>query len=359
MDSPFAIQLIGKRLLLFVATLAVAGALGGCGLGRRAEGPSVEFTRIPQADEGGREKQDIIEGRVQGARADQQIVLYAKSGVWWVQPLANQPFTRIQENSKWSNATHLGLEYAALLVNPGYRPPATMAALPPLGEGIAAMAVTPGASTPPSRTIPFSGYEWRVRNAPSNRGGPNLYATDNAWTDAGGALHLRISKTAGEWTCAEVSLTRSLGYGTYSAQVRDLSNVEPAAVFSMFTYDYALMDQNHGEMGIEMSRWGDPPGKNGQFVVQPYYVPANVAKFAAPSGPLVYSIHWEEGRVSFQVSAASKTGTGPLVAEHVFTSGIPLHLVESMRMNLYIFRKAKVPLKNGAEVVIDRFEYLP
>ena len=119
-----------------------------------------------------------------------------------------------------------------------------------------------------------------------------------------------LLKSAGKWTCAEVSLTRSLGYGTYSVQVRDSSNVEPAAVFGMFTWDYAGTDQNYREMAIEMSRWGDPASNNGQYVVQPFYVPANVAKFTAPAGPLTYSIHWEAGRVSFQTSRGTKTGSG-------------------------------------------------
>src|SRR5579884_3343600 len=71
--------------------------------------PSIRFTRVPQADRGGKEKNDIIEGVVTGGRAGQQIVLYANSGNrWWVQPLVSHPFTAIQKNSGWTNATHLG-----------------------------------------------------------------------------------------------------------------------------------------------------------------------------------------------------------------------------------------------------------
>src|SRR5262244_2380508 len=97
--------------------------LSGCHSSGASVGPSIEFSRVPQADEGGRDKHDIIEGRVTGARPGQQIVLYARSGKWWLQPLVNQPFTKIQPNAKWINATHLGTEYAALLVEPGFHPP--------------------------------------------------------------------------------------------------------------------------------------------------------------------------------------------------------------------------------------------
>jgi hypothetical protein len=47
------------------------------------------------------------------------------------------------------------------------------------------------------------------------------------------------------------------------------------------------------------------------------------------------------------------------VAEHVFTSGVPSPGIESVRMALYVYRAAKDPLQNGAEVVIEKFKYLP
>ncbi len=295
-----------------------------------------------------------------GARPGQQIVLYARSGTWWVQPLIEQPFTKIQENSKWTNATHLGTEYAALLVEPGYRPPPTTDVLPRPGGAVAAVAVVRGQKLPPSPSLRFSGYEWRVRDAPSDRGGFNLYDARNASTDEKGALHLRIVKASDKWLCAEVTLTRSLGYGTYSFTVRDTSQLEPAAVFSMFTWDYAGADQNHREMDIEISRWGDPASENAQYVVQPYYIPRNVARFSAPAGLLTYSFRWEEGRVSFSTLRNPRSGQGRrILAQQVFTSGVPTAGMESVRMNLYVYGKARDNLQNGAEVVIEKFEYLP
>jgi len=349
-------NLTWRRVFLVVSWIL----LSSCRRQQANAGAFIEFIRVPQADEGGREKHDIIEGRVTGARPGQQIVLYARSRTWWVQPLVTQPFTKIEPNSTWSNATHLGTEYAALLVDPGFRPPATTNVLPAIGGAVSAVAVVKGASSPPSASIHFSGYEWRVRDAPSSRGGGNDYSPANAWTDSDGALHLRIAKAPGKWTCAEVSLTRSLGYGTYSFVVRDTSHLEPAAVFGMFTWDYSGAQQNYREVDIEITRWGDPAIKNAQYVVQPYYVPANVARFTATAGALTHSFHWEPGRISFKTVRASKAGAAAgAVAEHVFTSGIPSHGIESIRMNLYVYRSATVPLEHGAEVVIEKFEYLP
>ena len=50
----------------------------------------------------------------------------------------------------------------------------------------------------------------------------------------------------------------------------------------MFTWDDLGIEQNHREMGIEISRWGDAANKNAQYVIQPYYVAANVVRFTAP-----------------------------------------------------------------------------
>jgi len=124
-----------------VALGAVRGAFLSACRSRGNTAPTIEFTRIPQTDPGGKEKNDIIEGIVKGGRPGQRIVLYARSGKWWVQPLRNNPFTRVQASGKWTNATHLGAEYAALLVEPGFRPPPTYDALPPPGGDIALAAL--------------------------------------------------------------------------------------------------------------------------------------------------------------------------------------------------------------------------
>jgi PAS domain S-box-containing protein len=71
-------------------------------------------------------------------------VLLAHWGPWWVQPLVDQPFTTIEPDSKWRNSTHFGTQYAALLVDANYRPPASTDSLPSTGQGVIAVAVVDG-----------------------------------------------------------------------------------------------------------------------------------------------------------------------------------------------------------------------
>jgi hypothetical protein len=337
--------------------LAVAsGSLPGCRKQPVGVSASIEFSRIPQADQGGRAKHDIIEGRVTGAKPGELIVLYAKSGSWWVQPLVTHPFTKIQENSKWTNATHLGTEYAALLVDSGYQPAPTLTALPAVGGLVRAVAAVKGAASPPSASLQFSGYEWRVRDAPSSRYGLTINDPRNAWVDSGGAMHLRIAKTAKGWSCAEVSMTRSLGYGTYSFVTRDTSKLDPAAVFMMFTWDYGQPDAKFGEMDINISRWGNLTAKNAEYIIQPYFVPENTLRFMAPAGTVTHSFRWERGRATFKTVQGPQNRT---IAEHVFTSSVPVPAIESVRMNVNVNPRSRLPMKDGAEVVIEKFEYLP
>jgi hypothetical protein len=338
-----------------------AAAGGGCSP-PSVPPPTIEFTRVPPAVEGASDQLDIIEGRVKGAPAESQIVLYVRTGKWWVQPLVNEPFSNLRPDSSWTNSTHLGTDYAALLVRTGFHPMPVLDELPaPSGE-IAAVALARG-SAPASlvtKTLSFSSYEWRIRTASSDRGGRNDYDASNAWTDANGALHLRVGKRGNDWTSSEIALTRNLGYGTYSFVVRDVALLEPAAVFSIFTYDYAGNDPNHREMDIEVSRWGDRSIENAQYVLQPFYVPENVSRFQAPSGVLTYSFHWEPGRLTFATVRGTASGKlARVVGQHVFTSGVPAPGVESVRLSTYVFRAAKESLQKGAEVVVEKFEYLP
>ena len=74
------------RVFLQRSQLVFCIALNSCQSHKVNSGPSIEFTHIPPAAQGGRERVDTISGQVRNARPKQQIVIYAHSGPWWVQP---------------------------------------------------------------------------------------------------------------------------------------------------------------------------------------------------------------------------------------------------------------------------------
>jgi hypothetical protein len=348
-------------LLLITASFSLAGCHR---VASEDAKPKILFTQVPERNLGNQNKQDVMEGTVSGAKQGQRLVIYSKSGgLWWLQPLLTSPFTPLLPDGVWRNETHLGTDYAVLLVDPGYRPAAVLDQLPESRKGVVAVAVSPGQEKSSSYFIDFSGYTWRVRQKPSDRGGTsNPYSPDNVYVDRSGALHLRIIKRDQQWSCSEVNLTRSLGYGTYSFTVEDISKLEPSVVFGMFTWDYSTDQENHREFDVNISRWGDPQNKNAEFVLQPAFVPVNFSRFIAPAGKLKHTIVWEPGRITMVTSRASGSRDPSVVSRHVFTSEVPTPGFESLRMTFFAYRKPNQKssaLQRPAEVVVERFEYLP
>jgi hypothetical protein len=360
---PDSLNLAWPRVLVILLSVLLCG----CNRKQSEAHPSIAFEKIPLIGEGGPVTLSPAAGRVKGAHAGEKIVLYAEdvNRIWWVQPQAIQPFITIKSDSTWETSTHLGIEYAALLVDPGYRPPATTNVLPSQGGKVLAVTVVKGVGPlvrAVSEKLEFSGYEWKnPMNVTSVRNGlPNTYDAANASIDTKGRLHLSIVRRDNRWTCSNVVLTHSFGYGTYLFSLEDVSHLEPAAVLTLFTWDDLGADQNHREMDIEISRWGDPGIMNAQFVMQPYYVPENVARFATPPGQVTYSFQWEPAKVSFQaLRGGERFSQRSAVATHDFTSGVPSPGTESVSMNFCAFGFSKAPLERTAEVIIDKFQFLP
>src|SRR6201981_160388 len=357
------------------SVLLVYFVLTGCHSSPKNSALTVAFSRVPAAQESyykidiiedGDYKRDIIEGRATGARPGQRIVLYARTdGRWEVCRQSAQPFTNIEGDGRWKASVHLGLQYAALLVDPTYNPPEQTEALPTVGNGVVALAVVNGEGAAPvipsPKILNFSSYEWTTSAGPIfHAGSRNFFDPANVWTDERGALHLRISGSPGKWAVAEVKLTHSLGYGTYRFQVRDISHLEPSATLTLITWDGVGTESNRRELDVELGRWGHLENTNVNYVVQPYYVPANYVAFRVPPGPYTHSFRWEPGQVTFSTLAGSgRAGAGRVINRHVFTSGVPSPGGASVRISLYVFHQGPIPLRNENEVIIDKFESLP
>jgi hypothetical protein len=168
-----------------LSVLLVYFVLTGCHSSSKNSTPTVAFSKIAAAyqespyktDITERDyKTDIIDGRVTGTRPGQRIVLYAKTdGRWGLCRQSGQPFTNIESDGRWKASVHLGLRYAALLVDPTYNPPEQTESLPVVGNGVVALAVVngdgPPAVVPSPKTLNFSGYGWTTSAGPIFRAG--------------------------------------------------------------------------------------------------------------------------------------------------------------------------------------------
>ncbi len=146
--SAYVLRAVTRRLAFWLVSCLLLAGCNTLQTATQASGPAIVFTGVPVAGGGNALKMSAISGRVIGGRDGQQIVLYARAiddygqMTWFVQPFVLEPLTRIHSNSKWSNSTHPGFEYAALLVNPGFQPPWTTHVLPT--EGVIAVATSQG-----------------------------------------------------------------------------------------------------------------------------------------------------------------------------------------------------------------------
>jgi hypothetical protein len=362
------------RVSMLLMMVPVAATLAACG----RTPPRITITEIPPAALGGSIRTATIGGRVEGARPGDRIVLFAKSGVWYVQPLVTNPFTTIDARGQWRSTIHLGTEYAAMVVRDGYRPPDSAPTLPELGDRVLAMATVDGtinsvggssvdrpALAPP---LQFSGYEWDVRQRRSDRGGANQYSAANARVEADGALRLKLVRHDGLWTSAGVCLIRPLGYGTYVFIVRDLADIDPAARLALFTFDEEARAAHFREMNIDLwhgdasgtSKGSGNGGGGGQFVLQPNYLPGNVFRFSVPAGRVSYTMRWEPGVVAFKSMRGNfLEQAGEEIASQTFTTGVPGPGDERVCMAFYYYRKSVREPRTDTAIAIERFQYLP
>jgi len=110
-------------------------------------GLSISIPVVPTKGQGP-QSEGSISGQVVGLTKPEtyKIVLYARTDRWYVQPYTAQPLTDIDAAGRWKNSTHLGREYAALLVRPNYSPPSAPEQLPPIGGDVLAIARVPATS---------------------------------------------------------------------------------------------------------------------------------------------------------------------------------------------------------------------
>ncbi|HET7684843.1 MAG TPA: glycoside hydrolase family 16 protein [Candidatus Limnocylindria bacterium] len=223
-----------------------------------------------------------------------------------------------------------------------------------LAMPLPAAGARPGPSGP--TTVEFSGYTWTVKDYGRKIGpGPNFFSAANVNVAADG-LHLRISKSGNRWSCAEVILNDSFGYGTYSWTIASAPDLDPNAVLGMFTWNDAP-DYAHREIDIEFARWGnaaDPT--NGQYVVQPWDASGHLKRFTQPAG-LTNTVHtfvWAPGEVRF----VSRTASGAVIDSFTYVGAdVPVPGGENARINLWLFR-GSAP-QGPQEVIISDFTYTP
>lgn len=131
---------------LAVAALVLTTSVHAFGQAKQGASLSIAVTEAPHPGLGGPDQTEPISGNVRGVDyGTHKVVIYTfAGGTWWVQPTVADPLTDIDQTGEWQTITHLGSTYAALLVKPSYRPPATMNSVPKVGPDVLAVTLVAG-----------------------------------------------------------------------------------------------------------------------------------------------------------------------------------------------------------------------
>lgn len=218
-----------------------------------------------------------------------------------------------------------------------------------------------------ARTLQFSGMTWTVR--PNGVGGPgaNTWCENNAFVDANGDLHLRITRTKGKWCSAEIVSDLRYGYGTYQFQLKSrVDQLDRNVVLGLFNYPTSDVGADGtNEIDIEFARWGDARADMLNYTAWP------VQAALGPSGntfPLAltgnYSTHrfiWQPTFIRYQSTHGHFDDNRYPIADWTFApvdytnriarAAMPVH------MNLWLY--ASPSSKQTIEVIISQFRYTP
>ncbi|GBG89366.1 hypothetical protein CBR_g49076 [Chara braunii] len=214
-----------------------------------------------------------------------------------------------------------------------------------------------------SSDLSFSGRLWHRRtSAGEEEPGPNRWDGSLATVDEQGKLHLTISRNAkGGWSCAEVLLPSSLGYGTYTVRVSSpINGLHENVVLGLFTYaDDAQRELSnpHREFDVEVAKWGVASDTtNTQYAVQPYQLPGQRLRFTvAGQDSTIHTMTWSPSSVSWTSTSAS---SGAVLQTWSFESSpevgaVPSPGSEVFHINLWLFEASLPQHHADVEVVID------
>jgi hypothetical protein len=218
-------------------------------------------------------------------------------------------------------------------------------------------------------TLMFSGYKWVTKESNERHTGPgrNYFAggRENIWVDERDRMHIRMTHRNGHWYCAEARLVESLGYGTYKFRLEPNSaKLDKDLVVGFFTYDHDDTLNNHREIDIEFSRWGNEKDLNSQYVLQPFEVSENVHRYETDlTRKTEHEISWRKSKVAFKSSYIDPKNDSIQALPYASWTYKPHKKIkqhmEKFSMNIWLF-KADFPGDfNDYEFIVSKFEFTP
>ncbi len=298
------------------------------------------------------------------------LIFLEEAGGWWTKPSFASPTVPIAADSSFVlDFTGGGLDrYATrlltVLVPNAYQVPVFggVGTLPEdfLNHPYAIVARPHG-----DRNLEWAGVNWTVKRTVDNIAispGPNIFDSgeNNVFVDGNSDLHLKIINQSGQWLCSELIADTSLGYGTYTFDLKSrVDNFDLNTILGIFTWDdiseYAIPvpEDYFREYDIEFGYWSVPGNDVGQYVIQPWTSPQNIYRF--PMGSEINTIHqwiWEKDVITFRSLREDST----VIAQFEYDG---VHYkdpgTENIRINLWL-NFGQAPL-TSQEAILSGFHF--
>jgi hypothetical protein len=220
-----------------------------------------------------------------------------------------------------------------------------------------------------TKTLRFSGYDWVVKSGDNQGPGPNRWDAANAWLDPEGRLHLKLTERGGQWYCAQIGMTKRLGFGRYQFWVTGrIDQLDPNVVFGLFTYPpHDVGPDGTHEIDIEFARWGNPAAPIGNYTVWPAKpgVDRSFKRFALhlEGEATTQRFAWSAKSVSYQSLGGHRDDNENALAEWQFAPPDPASQIGReplpVEINLWLFKGRPPSDGREVEVIVRAFAFTP
>jgi hypothetical protein len=216
-----------------------------------------------------------------------------------------------------------------------------------------------------AKTLDFAGHRWTVR--PNGVGGPrnNRWCQANAFVDAQGRLHLRLTKTTRGWCSAEVSSTDRMGFGDYRWTLDSrVDRFDKNVVLGLFNYPTSdVGGDGTNEIDIEFAHWGKARWDPLNYTVFPRDPKVRSTTTAFPltlaGERSTHSFDWTASAIRFRSFEAE--GVGAPLRDWTFKPPQPARAIPQAPMPVYMNLWVVAPPANGqpVEVIVRDFTFTP
>ncbi|MGH9588582.1 MAG: family 16 glycosylhydrolase [Acidobacteriaceae bacterium] len=240
--------------------------------------------------------------------------------------------------------------------------------------GPAAFGQTGDRGAQPSHILTWRGYRWEISTSRAG-GGLVKGSLKNVFVDGSGNLHLKMSKTDGAWSGAQLFSQAEFGFGTYQwiLKGRNFYNMDPPIVLGLFSYgpERGIGVDGENEIDTEFSQWNGNAGRiNADFTLYPstgHHKEKTASAWednfevtAPTAATTTVRVNWTPTRVTWTIMAGSVpiNRTANVLKTDTYTgeaANIP-QVPLPMAMNLWTFKA--LPTHPWNITIVD-FKFVP